>query len=326
MANAFKSTARRIAVGITMSQARLTARLLQRFVRDNSAHGLFARHGFQLLRDHYYNPIPDRDDLPESFWTRRSELPGVDLNLPGALDLLHTDIEPYLDEFRATFPMRKEEGREGFYLMNYAFMAVDAHVYYSIIRSRRPRRIVEIGSGFSTLVGIEAARRNRSEGAPCAITAVEPYPSKRLRDAIGDGVSLVEEKVQRVPMELFTSLGAGDILFIDSTHVLREGGDVWWEYCEILPRLADGVLVHIHDVSLPKPYPRQYFEKDLYFWNEQYLLQAFLAFNNRFRVVWPGNAMMLEHPAEMHRTFPEIEAMRREFPESEPASFWMELR
>jgi hypothetical protein len=324
MVNVLKRSARRLAVGLTMSQARLTAVLLQRFVRDNAAHGLFARHGFQLLRDHYYNPIPDREDLPESYWTTRSELPGVDLNLPHALTVLREEIVPHLDEFRRTFPMEKPEGGEGFYLMNYAFMAVDAHVYYALIRARRPRRIVEIGSGFSTLVGVEAARRNRADGSPCAVTAVEPYPAGRLRRAVGEELALIEEKVQAVPMELFTSLEAGDILFIDSTHVLREGGDVWWEYCEILPRLQRGVLVHIHDVSLPRPYPRQYFEKDLYFWNEQYLLQAFLAFNNRFRVIFPGNALMLDHPDEMHRAFPEIAAMRERFPSSEPASFWME--
>lgn len=325
MSNPLRSVARSIALRMTLAQARVTAMLMQRFVRDNAAHALFARRGFQVLRDHYYNPIPERDDLPEAHWHRRSEMPGVDLNIEYARTLLREELEPHFDEFRATFPIDRVDGDAGFYLLNYAFMAVDAHVYYSLIRERKPKRIVEIGSGFSTLVAIEAARRNRADGNACSITAVEPYPAKRLRDALGEHVSLIEDKVQRVPMDVFTSLGAGDMLFIDSTHVLREGGDVWWEYCEILPRLASGVLVHIHDISLPKSYPKQYFDKDLYFWNEQYLLQAFLAFNNRFRVMWPGNAMMLEHPDEMNRALPEIAMMRERFPSSEPASFWMDV-
>src|SRR3972149_5863814 len=120
-------------------------------------------------------------------------------------------------------------------------------------------------------------------------------------------------------------MGEGDILFLDSSPVLRAGGDVQLEYLEILPRLAPGVLVHVHDISLPKPYPRVYFETGMY-WNEQYLLQAFLAFNSRFEVLWPGNWMMVRHPEKVCAVFPEFHEMRKLYPQSEPTGFWMRVR
>jgi hypothetical protein len=136
---------------------------------------------------------------------------------------------------------------------------------------------------------------------------------------------LIEDKVQDVSLDLFTSLKRGDILFIDSSHVLRSGGDVQLEYLEILPRLASGVLVHIHDMSLPKPYPRIYYDTQLY-WNEQYLLQGFLIFNSRFKVLWPGNYMIIKYPEKVRAVFPEFHLMRQSFPMSEPSAFWMEVR
>lgn len=151
-------------------------------------------------------------------------------------------------------------------------MAVDAHVYYALIRHFQPRRIVEVGAGWSTLVAAEAGLRNKTRPE---LTATDPYPPPFLRG--GSGLSnLIVRKVQKVELDLLTSLGPGRIFFIDLSHVLRSGGEVQYEYCEILPRLNDGVLVHVHDVSLPGHYPRVYFESGLH-WNEQYMPQAFLA-------------------------------------------------
>ena len=103
------------------------------------------------------------------------------------------------------------------------------------------------------------------------------------------------------------------------------GGDVQLEYCEILPRLAPGVLVHVHDISLPKPYPRVYFEQQLY-WNEQYLLQVLLSFTSRYEVVWPGNYLMNRYPERVAKAFPEYHEMRKYYPQSEPSSFWIRVR
>src|SRR5690606_33408648 len=105
------------------------------------------------------------------------------------------------------------------------------------------------------------------------------------------------------PIEFFSQLGENDILFIDSSHVLHATSDVRYEYLEILPTLKPGVLVHIHDILLPADYFRSWLVTDLHFWNEQYLLQAFLAFNESFRTLWAGSYMHLKHPKALERAF-----------------------
>ncbi len=288
----------------------------------------FAQEGFHLVRRRFDAPVPDEAELSGDFQERLSAMPGVAMDDRAALDLLETVFPRYMDEFRAAVPLKPlpGSGPGRFHLINGTFMAVDAHVYYAFIRHGKPRRIVEIGGGNSSVLAGMACERNRAEdGAAPRLTVVEPYPSEGLRKGFSGLSELVAGKVQDAPMSLFTSLGAGDILFIDSSHVLRSGGDVQHEYLEILPRLAPGVLVHVHDISLPKPYPRVYFEQGLY-WNEQYLLQAFLAFNSGFEVVWPGNRMILGYPDKVCAAFPEVHEMRREYPRSEPSSFWMRRR
>ncbi len=313
-----------------LALAEVTAAGLEWFVRDNSAYAIFYRHGYHLLRQHYYLPIPDKAELDDAFWERQSALVGLEMNDSGALELLDNVVPGHAAEFRERFPLRPSRQAHDsgeFYLLNGTFMAVDAHVYYSFIRHFRPQRIVEIGAGNSTLVAAAASVRNLEEqGQAPHLTAIEPFPAAWLKRGLPGLSQLIEQRVQDVDLEVFTSLRAGDILFIDSTHVLRAGGDVQLEYCEILPRLAPGVLVHIHDISLPKPYPRVYFEQNHYYWNEQYLLQAFLAFNSRFEVLWPGNYLMLKYPDRVCAVLPEVHAMREVFPQSEPSSFWIRVR
>jgi len=293
----------------------------------NLAVRAFYKRGFYLLRKNYDSPIPDERELNKSFQDAYSQLAGVEMNDRYALGLLKDVFPLYLDEFRASFPVhRASSDPTQFYLINSCFMAIDAHVYYIFIRHFRPKRIVEIGAGNSTLLAAAACRQNMNKnGETSTLIAIEPFPCKALKAGFAGLSKLIQSKVQDVDLELFTSLSAGDILFIDSSHVLRSGGDVQQEYCEILPRLAPGVLVHIHDISLPRPYPRVYFENQVYF-NEQYLLQAFLCFNSRFEVIWPGNYMMLKYPENLCKAFPEYEEMRRAYPSSEPSSFWMRVK
>jgi predicted O-methyltransferase YrrM len=290
-----------------------------------SARRVVGTFGFSLTRRSYYSPIPEESDLPPGYWDQTSELVGIDMNDAHSLELLRSGVAPYLAEFRERFPIEAPPDGKGFWLINGVYMAVDAHVYYSLIRHFKPRRIIEIGSGQSTLLAVAAAAANRhKDAAPCEITAIEPYPARNMQEVVSQ-ITLIEKPLQAVALDLFQSLGSGDILFIDSTHVLREGNDVQLEYLEILPRLKPGVLVHVHDISLPRRYPRVYFEKGLY-WNEQYLLQAFLAFNSRFEVIWGGNHLFLKHPQVMKDVFPEIATMRSHFPLAEPSSFWMRVR
>jgi Methyltransferase domain len=184
-----------------------------------------------------------------------------------------------------------------------------------MVRHFRPRRIVEIGSGFSTMVSAQAALRNGST----QLIAVEPHPSELLRKGFPGLTTLIPRKVEEVDPALFAGLGSGDILFIDSSHVVRTGGDVNFLYLELLPRLADGVVVHVHDVFLPRDYPRDWVVDKRIFWTEQYLLHAFLIFNSAFGVLYSTPFMAERHPDRVRAAFPEC-------PWVGGGSFWMRRR
>lgn len=286
----------------------------------------FYRHGYHFLKKHFYLPIPDDTDELDSFWESCSEMPGVDMNESMALQVLNEIVPRYLTEFREHFPIEGPLEKPGFYLINGGYMVVDAHVLYSFIRHFKPKRIVEVGNGNSTLLAISAAQQNAQDnGFRPKLISIDPYPWDIFVDGYEGVDDMIVKRVQDVPVSFFEELESGDILFIDSSHVIRSGNDVHYEFLEILPRLKSGVLVHVHDISLPKPYPKAYFDNRLY-WNEQYLLQTFLAYNTKFEVVWPGNYMMIKYPVRMLEVFPEFERMRADYPQSEPSAFWIRVK
>lgn len=285
------------------------------------------KRGFYVLRKSPDMPIPDELDLNYAIWKKDSQLIGLDMNEKCALHFLDSLFPSFINEFRESFPLHQSSSDSSrFHLINGSFMAVDAHVYYTFIRHFKPKCIIEIGAGNSTVLAAATCTLNLKEyGQSPYLIAIDPFPNPVLKQNISGLGQLLEDKVQNIGLELLTSLKSNDILFIDSSHVLKSGGDVQMEYCEILPRLAPGVIVHIHDVSLPKPYPRVYFDNQIYF-NEQFLLQAFLSFNSKFEVIWPGNYMLLKYPEKVCSVFPEYHEMRKKFPSSEPSSFWMRVR
>ena len=134
--------------------------------------------------------------------------------------------------------------------------------------------------------------------------AFEPYPVKTLRAGLPGLTRLVTKKIQDVPWAEFQKLQANDILFIDSTHVLKIGSDVQYEYLEILHRLNPGVLIHLHDIFWPAEYPRKWVMTEKRFWNEAYLAQAFLAFNDSFEILWAGSYLHLNYPDKLKAAFP----------------------
>ena len=276
----------------------------------------FERLGIHVTPRHFAFPIPDTSKLDPGLWQRTSEMPGIDLGEREQLDLMAALVRNYASEF-AVLPRDRGPG-DGFHMRNRHFETVDAELFYGLIRHRRPKRLVEAGSGFSTLLAMEAAAANAREGHPCAIEVYDPFADAPVRARQGRGLDLRRIEVQKAPLEVFTSLEAGDILFVDSSHVLHMGSDVRFLFAEAIPRLRPGVIVHVHDVFLPADYPRQWVIERLRFWNEQYVLQAFLSFNDRFRVVWASHFMALKHPAELAAAFPSFT------PGDQPASFWFE--
>ncbi len=283
---------------------------------------VFSLFGCYLFRKHYYLPIPEKEDL---VYQKETEMVGVEINEKLAFELLDNVILRFKPEFNL-FPIDKQAQPDKYYLLNSSFMAIDGNVYYSLIRYLKPKKVVEIGSGKSSLLAAEACVRNLAESYNTQLILIEPYPREILKKGFPGLSELKEKKVQEINVGYFETLEPGDILFIDSSHALKSGGDVWYEYCEILPRLKSGVYVHIHDVSLPKPYPKVYIDFH-YFWNEQYLLQAFLTFNRKFEIIWPGNYLMCKYPEKMRSSFlPEYDLMIKKFPSSEPSSFWMRVK
>jgi len=269
--------------------------------------------GVLPLPFHYYFPTFDAEALPPSVWTRESSLAGIDLRLERQLQLL--DQFRYCEELRR-FPLHGKAG-SGFHYLNGMFGPGDAEILYSIIRHFKPRRMIEIGSGCSTMLAKAALDRNRAEGHDAEHICIEPYTAPWLEDL---GLTqLIRDRVETLDPAFFQQLDNNDILFIDSSHVVRTGGDVLFEYLEIVPRLRPGVLVHVHDVFLPFEYPLSWVRDLKWFWTEQYLVQAFLAFNAEFEIVLALNYLNAHHRAALARAAP----VYAEHPECSPASLWM---
>jgi hypothetical protein len=186
-----------------------------------------------------------------------------------------------------------------FYLDNDAFGGVDPHIYYCILRHFRPRTVVEIGSGFSTLLGAQASERNSTTRYIC----VDPWPRSFVGAGI-PGVEHIQKRVEELDAGFFEQLQEGDVLFIDSSHVVRTAGDVCFLVLDVLPRLASGVIIHFHDIYLPFDYPDELIIERQMFWTEQYLLQAYIADNSRVEVLFATNFVACECPEELQRVFP----------------------
>ena len=289
-----------------------------RLMKDKAFFSLWERRGYHVTLVDPSGPIPDTRQLGEELWNRPSECVGIDFNEVGQLKLLAELASSFKEEYDLL--PRSPTGRPfEFFLENPFFGAVDAELLYSMIRFRRPRNVVEVGSGYSTYLIAQGIRRNRKDDPAyaCRFTTIDPQIEPGRASAIPELSEVVEGDVQRVPLARFDELAENDVLFIDSSHVLRIGSDVQHEYLEILPRLQAGVLVHAHDIFLPLEYPRSWIMRHS-FPTEQYLLQAFLAFNESFRLLWAGHFMSLRHPERLEEAFA---SFRRD--ETAPGSVWI---
>ncbi len=284
---------------------------------DKENFPLWEKKGFHITPVHFYYPIPDTRELDEAVLNRKTELRGVNINEEAQIRLLASFEKKYKQEYD-TIPRDKTAFPYEYYVNNGAFGSVDGEIAYCMVRHYRPQRIFEVGSGYSTRLFVLAARENGKDGISTRLYAFEPYPSPMLRSGFPGLSELYETKIQDVALSKFDELQENDILFIDSSHVLKTGSDVQYEYLEILPRLQKGVIVHVHDIFLPAEYPESFLKKEHLFWNEQYLLQAFLQFNDSFEILWAGSYMHLKNPLRLQT------AIKSYDPETvRPGSFWM---
>ncbi len=270
---------------------------------------IFMHLGVLPVRDHYYQPlINPKKHITKSLREDRN-LPGIDFNIEEQLALL------------ASFNVDKElelltthKGKElEYYYHNGSFESGDAEYLYNMIRLKIPKKIIEIGSGFSTRIATKAVQKNENG---CVHTCIEPYEMSWLEKL---GVEVIRKKVEDVDIAIFKSLQKNDILFIDSSHIIRPQGDVLLEYLEILPQLNQGVIVHIHDIFTPKDYLDEFIFDYHYLWNEQYLLEAYLTDNNQYRVIGALNYLKHHYPNELSAKCPQLQKENYR----EPGSFWM---
>lgn len=299
--------------------------LLKRKLKDEIVNVVYRRCfrsleklGFHVTPVHYEDPVPDTRVLKDDLWQRHTDLVGIDINEKGQINLLSLFSSKFKKEYEI-FPRNKTSVPYQYYVNNNYFCSVDGEILFCMIRHFKPKKILEIGSGNSTFLSAQAILRNKEENnRECELIAIEPNPNNVLKAGFPGLSKLVPTAVQDVSLSEFTKLKENDILFIDSSHVLRIGNDVQYEYLEILPRLNKGVIVHIHDIFLPAEYPKNWILKNFMFYNEQYLLQAFLTFNGSYEVQWAGSYMHLTRPDKLEAAFSSYKRG-----ESWPGSFWM---
>jgi len=279
---------------------------------------IFMRTGILPVPDHYYEPLINPKKHLSRPLTDDRPLPGIDFNTKEQLSLL--DKFNYNAEL-LSFPMEKPASDISFYYNNDTFGTGDSEYLYSMVRHFKPARILEIGSGRSTLMVRNALQANQREAPDlqCKHICIEPYEMPWLEKT---GAEIIRKKLEDLDLSIFKTLGKNDILFIDSSHIIRPQGDVVVEYLEILPLLNPGVIVHIHDIFSPKDYPATWIYKEHKLWNEQYLLEAFLSFNTSFKIIGALNYLWYQHREELLQKCPILlKQVDRRGPG--PGSFWM---
>jgi hypothetical protein len=245
---------------------------------------------------HFYSPVTD----PQELSSRLSELYPAKPSALGVVfdDALHQRLlvdvlKPMLTRYDYPEHGAADAELSYFYTQNSQFSWLDSRALFSLLRAWRPARIVEVGSGYSSLLMCDVNRRFL--GGDTIIDCVEPYPRPFLRRT-DLGLSLIEKRVQDIPLAFFETLEANDLLFIDSSHVAKTGSDVNYLYLQILPRLKPGVRIHIHDIFLPSEYPKEWVIDENRSWNEQYLVQAMLMGSNMFRIVFGNYYAFMKFP------------------------------
>ena len=248
----------------------------------------FEAHGFHVTQDHFYSPQPTVASLAPDLWEGPRYLNPAFVFDADGMRRLFEELAPFASEL-ANVPV---SGTAGFYWDNNFFPNFDAIIYYSLSRRYYPAIVLEVGSGFSTHIALRAAERNGVTQVRC----IEPYPTPTLEE-IGSRLSqLLVQRVQDVAMDIYRDLRPGDILFVDTSHVSKLGNDLHHLLFHVLPALPAGVFVHFHDIFLPREYPREWVVGRNWFWNEQYLLLAFLMYNKSFRVVFMNHHFLSTYP------------------------------
>lgn len=268
---------------VTDEEIRLVGPILRKIVwSDRSTREAIQKYDANIIPTDFYSNTPSIAEIESSYEYTSTEAPYRSEALFDHALLTQTlaELSQYSLEFNPAVA-GNEETSETFFWANSQFSYSDAMSYYCFIRRLKPKRIVEIGSGFSTLVAVEALQQNESGSIVC----VEPFPRPFLQR--NPNLSLIQKKAQQIdPDFLNHSLQDGDILFIDSTHTVKTGSDCLHIYLRLLPYIKRNIYVHVHDIYLPFGLPMEWLLEKQVFWTEQYLLLALLTDNPKAKVIY----------------------------------------
>jgi hypothetical protein len=286
--------------------------VLRRFLRALHVHPDLARRaGYHVYPQVFYNPFPDPLQVDAAKLEAKRSLPGIDLRVTEALRLVR-ELSPYSAETNQFLQNRAGDVAR----WDLTYPLCDTGTLYAMLRHLKPRRYIEVGCGFSSRASAAALGANAAAGHPCESTFIEPYPPKYLGEMKLPG-RFIKKKIEQVPLELFQLLEAGDVLFIDTSHVIKVQNDVEYELLHILPSLRAGVNVHIHDIFTPYDYPAE--------WligsgpnrggnNEQYAVECLLSGGTDWEVLLPVHLLWREHRPALQTL---VDADDR------PAAFWI---
>ena len=263
--------------------------------------------GYHFQANDFYSPLNDCSFLEANrdLWEPPFEPVEIRWDVDRQLEVAR-EVARFVGEL-GSIPDEAEDDRI-FRWNNQFWNSADALVQYGLARSRRPARVVEIGCGWSSLLLARALARNEEEGAPRGeVDLIEPFPRREQLNGVPRHWRLHESILQRAPLSIFDALGANDVLFFDGSHCAKVASDVTWFFFRVLPRLASGVLVHLHDVFFPFSYPEAWIFERGQTWNEQFVLQAFLMHNDRFRVEICNSYLHWKRPEELRALYRDVQ-------------------
>jgi|SRR5271157_9626 len=282
------------------------------------------KNGFLPMRVHFYSPVPDIKDLDRrQIWNNKSEMVGIDFCATEQVRFLQELGKKYGDE--CNWPSQPNSNPDDFYTENNSFSFGCAAALHAMIRYYQPGKILEIGSGNSSKVISAAVKLNQAEGKSGEYVLIDPYPAVNIKKHLPGLTEVIKERVELTDINRFKDLRSNDILFVDSGHTVRTGGDVNFLFLEVLPRLAPGVVVHFHDINLPDEYPQIYFTNPRFrmFWTEAYLLQSFLCFNKEFQILLAMHYLMTDKKDEFCKAFTHYDPSQHKLTSG---SFWIQRK
>jgi hypothetical protein len=275
---------------------------------------LAPRVGLKATRETFYSPIPELPPQSDPLWRKEYPFP---LDYESQLAYIESDLTPHVEEFGDR--LRRRDLR-GYDLHSGQYRSGDAELLYAQLRRLAPRRVIELGSGSSTLVTAAACEQNAAEGTRAEVIAADPQPRIEIGASVSDVIRIERRDCRELGLDPFEALAANDVLFIDTSHVAKLGGEVVWLFLEVLPRLAPGVWVHAHDIFIPYEYPRSLLTRAGYF-NEQYLVHAFVLGNSDWRVELAAFALQRRYRERLARLIPSLRERGPDF--LDPSAFWI---